>query len=63
MIQFPVEKIKGQMCADLGGLVAIESLKGAPEPGKPFGSGPYAALCYMLEKAEGMGFEDRKSVV
>ena len=57
MIKFPIEKIKGQMCADLGGLVAIDSLKGAPEPGKPFGAGPYAALCYMLEKAEGMGFE------
>lgn len=59
MIDFSVDKIKGQICQDLGGLIAIESLKGAPEPGKPFGKGPYAALHYMLKKAQEMGLETR----
>ena len=40
MIHFPVEKIKGALVSDLGGLIAIESIKGGAEPQKPFGPGP-----------------------
>ena len=32
MIHFPVEKIKGALVSDLGGLIAIESIKGGAGP-------------------------------
>lgn len=59
MVHFPVEKIKGALVSDLGGLIAIESIKGGAEPQKPFGPGPEEALRYMLEKAEKMGLETK----
>ncbi|MBR5995597.1 MAG: dipeptidase PepV [Eubacteriaceae bacterium] len=40
-------------------LVAIESSEGAPEPGKPFGPGPYNALQEALKISEEMGFETK----
>ena len=42
---------------DLGKLIAIPSVKSAPQTGMPFGEGPAAALRFMLGLANDMGFE------
>ncbi len=45
-----------EMVRDLAALVAIPSVKGEPQEGKPFGEGPAAALDAMLAIAESYGF-------
>ena len=45
-----------EMIRDLASLVAIPSVKGEPEYGKPFGEGPAAALDAMLTLADKYGF-------
>lgn len=45
-----------EMVRDLAMLVAIPSIKGEPEEGKPFGEGPAAALEAMLALAKKYGF-------
>ena len=45
-----------EMAEDICRLVRIDSVKGAPQPGMPFGPGPAAALEEALRMAEGMGF-------
>ena len=45
-----------EMIRDLASLVAIPSVKGEPEYGKPFGEGPAAALDAMLALADKYGF-------
>jgi len=44
------------MVADICRLVRIDSVKGEPQPGMPFGSGPAAALNEALDMARDMGF-------
>ena len=41
---------------DVKRLVAVKSVKGPAEPGKPYGPGPAAALAAALEMCEGYGF-------
>ena len=48
-------KYRGEMLETLGGLIAIPSVRGEAENGKPFGDGPYRALGYMLGVGERMG--------
>lgn len=45
-----------ELVEDICRLVRIDSVKGEPEPGKPFGAGPAAALEAALVMARGMGF-------
>ncbi|MBR6789696.1 MAG: peptidase M20, partial [Oscillospiraceae bacterium] len=45
-----------QIIADISALVAIQSDRQAPLPGKPYGEGPAACLEKALEIAAGMGF-------
>ena len=44
------------MIAALSSLVAVPSVRGAAEPGMPYGKGPARALSVMLEMAEKYGF-------
>lgn len=46
---------KEAFLADLGALVAVNSVEGAPQPGAPFGPGPRRALDTALAIAERMG--------
>ena len=41
---------------DVKRLVAVKSVKGPAEPGKPYGAGPAAALAAAMEMCEGYGF-------
>ncbi len=45
-----------EMVADICRLVRIDSVKGEPQPGMPFGAGPAAALEEALTMARDMGF-------
>lgn len=49
-------KYQDEMFADLARLIAILSVRGEAEPGKPFGEAPAQALHCILEIAERMGF-------
>ncbi len=51
-----IENHFSEMVRDLSALVAIPSVKGEPEEGKPFGEGPAAALDAMLALAQKYGF-------
>ena len=44
------------MIADLGRLIAIESVRGPSEPGAPYGAGPRAALSLVRSMLENRGF-------
>lgn len=48
-----------ELVEDICRLVRIDSVKGAPQPGMPFGPGPAAALEEALTMARGMGFAVR----
>ena len=53
-----------QMISDLAKLVAIDSVNGPPEPGKPYGAGPHRALMFSADILREHGytvqnFEDR----
>ena len=54
-----IENHFSEMVRDLARLVAIPSVKGEPQEGKPFGEGPAAALECMLELAKGYGFHTK----
>ena len=54
-----IENHFSEMVRDLAALVAIPSVKGEPEEGKPFGEGPAAALDAMLALAEKYGFQTK----
>ncbi|MBQ8403925.1 MAG: Sapep family Mn(2+)-dependent dipeptidase [Clostridia bacterium] len=54
-----IENHFSEMVRDLAALVAIPSVKGEPEAGKPFGEGPAAALDAMLALAEKYGFHTK----
>ncbi len=43
--------------SDLSELISIESVKGPPETGAPFGRGPGRALSFYLNRASDLGFE------
>ena len=48
--------LTSQMLQSLSRLIRHNSVKGAPEEGKPFGAGPAAALAEALSIASEMGF-------
>lgn len=50
-----IERNKQNILRDIGRLVAVPSVEGAPEPGAPFGPGPKAALEKALEIAGELG--------
>ncbi len=50
-----IARNKEAFLADLGALVAVNSVEGAPQPGAPFGPGPKHALDTALEIAGRMG--------
>lgn len=51
-----IEQNKEAFLADLGALVAVNSVQGEPQPGAPFGPGPKQALDTALAIAGRMGF-------
>lgn len=53
------DKYRDAIVADLKDLIAIPSVQGDAEPGKPFGEEPYRALELMLNKASALGFETK----
>ena len=55
-IQQYFEQVEGQIVADITRLVAIRSVREAPQPGLPFGKGPADALTEALAIAGEMGF-------
>ena len=50
-----IERSKEAFLADLGALVAVNSVQGAAQPGAPFGPGPKQALDTALDIARRMG--------
>src|SRR5579875_3210970 len=55
MFESFIEENKEQMVLTLQQLLQIESVKGTPVPGGPFGQGPRDALFYMLSLAAKFG--------
>lgn len=53
------ESAQDRMVEDIRALCRIDSAKGEPLPGRPFGAGPAAALDAALALAEKMGFSAR----
>lgn len=53
---FADPKIEEQLIREASRLIRIRSVKGEPEPGKPFGPGPDAALQEALKLCEELGF-------
>ena len=51
-----IDSSKNEMLRDLGKLIAIPSVKGEVQAGRPFGEEPYKALCAALEMAREAGF-------
>jgi succinyl-diaminopimelate desuccinylase len=51
-----VEAHREELIEDIKTLVRIPSDRGNPQPGKPYGEGPAAALAAALQLAEGYGF-------
>ena len=51
------KKNKDEMIKAISELVAVPSVRGAAEEGKPFGKKPYEALMLALKKAESFGFK------
>lgn len=54
-----IERNKQNILRDIGRLVAVPSVEGAPEPGAPFGPGPKAALEEALKIAGELGLAVR----
>lgn len=54
-----IEQNKQNILRDIGRLVAVPSVEGAPEPGAPFGPGPKAALEEALKIAGELGLAVR----
>ena len=52
-------KYQDEIFADLARLIAVPSVRGEAEPGKPFGTAPAQALQCILEIAEKLGFPTR----
>lgn len=50
------ERNRDRMIDDICRLIRIDSSKGEPQEGKPFGAGPAAALAQALDMAKEMGF-------
>ena len=48
---------KDEMIKTISELVAVQSVRGTAEEGKPFGQKPYEALMLALKKAESFGFK------
>ena len=53
------ESHRQEMIADICRLVRIDSSRGKPLPGKPFGEGPAAVLAEALRMADGMGLKTK----
>lgn len=51
------KKKKDEMIKAISELVAVPSVRGTAEEGKPFGKKPYEALMLALKKAESFGFK------
>ena len=51
------KKNKDEMIKAISELVAVPSVRGTAEEGKPFGKKPYEALMLALKKAESFGFK------
>ena len=56
------KKNKDEMIKAISELVAVPSVRGTAEEGKPFGKKPYEALMLALKKAESFGFKTATSV-
>ena len=54
-----IESHRDDMIRSTRELVAIPSVKGLPEPGKPFGKELHKALEYMLQLGSKMGFQTK----
>jgi len=54
-----IKKLEPEIIKSIQEAVRIRSVEEEPLPGKPFGSGPFEALDYMLKLGEGMGFETK----
>ena len=54
-----IEEHADAMFQDLADLIAIESVRGEPEPDAPYGRGPKRALDHMLKLAASYGFETK----
>jgi len=54
-----VESYREEMIRSTQELVAIPSVEGEPQPGKPFGENVYKALDYMLTLGKELGFETK----
>ena len=55
-IKEQIHELSGEMIENLGRLVAIDSQRGIPKEGMPFGEGPAKALAEGLKIAEELGF-------
>ena len=53
------DRRRAAMVEDIRALVRVDSVKGEPYPGAPFGSGPAAALDTALALARREGFSAR----
>lgn len=54
-----IKKLEPEIIKSIQEAVRIKSVEEEPLPGKPFGSGPFEALDYMLKLGESMGFETK----
>lgn len=59
MIKEYVQENRDSIISTLQQVLRIESVKGHPVQGGPFGSGPLEALSYVLSLAEAQGFKTR----
>ncbi|WP_148133854.1 dipeptidase PepV [Candidatus Formimonas warabiya] len=51
-----VDRFQDSLIQSTQDLIRIKSVQGNPEPGMPFGRGPYLALMYVLALADRFGF-------
>jgi len=51
------ERHSGEMVGDLGRLIAVNSVRGAEEPGAPYGAGPRAVMNIAQSMLEERGFD------
>lgn len=54
-----VDAHRAEILADISTLVAVKSVRGEPQPGKPFGEGPAKALDAGLALCQRLGFATR----
>ncbi|KPU42549.1 beta-Ala-Xaa dipeptidase [Oxobacter pfennigii] len=52
-----IDGYKDEIVKSTRELIKIRSVRGNPEPGMPYGQGPYEALTYVLDLSRNMGFK------